>query len=112
MDAMTRKHIATTLRSAASALEGEDGLPYREPAQSIEARGPLSPRAVFRYGSKPNQAPILKFMREFLGVYAQAGNDLMEGRHPGERVERLQNLATRIGMDMDELISAVRELAP
>ncbi len=90
-----QKHrIAHALRAAASALEG---------------RGPQSPQAIFRYGSKPNQAEIMRYMREFLDVYAQAGNDLMEGRHPGENIERLQNLGTRIRMDLDDLITAVRE---
>ena len=96
MDAMTKKRVAKSLREAAVELEG---------------RGPTSPQAVFRVGSKPNQSETVKRMREFFEVYAQAGNDLMEGRHPGERTERLQNLATRIGTDLDEMIEAVKELS-
>jgi hypothetical protein len=97
MDVMTRKRVAKSLRDAASALQ---------------ARGPTTPRKIYRVGSKPNQSEIMRLMREFLEAYAQAGNDLMEGRHPGERVELLQNLSTRISMDMDDLIKAVEELYP
>ena len=57
---------------------------------------------MFRFGSKPNQAPVTRYLREFLDEYAAAGNELMEGKHPGERTERLQNLATRISMDLDD----------
>ena len=92
MDPDTRKKIA----KAASVLEG---------------RGPTSPKAVFRLGSKPNQSETMRFMREFFEVYAQAGNDLMKGRPPGERTERLQNLASRIGTDLDDMIEAVKELS-
>jgi len=83
-------------------------------AQELEARGdaPRRPEAVFRYGSKPNQAPVMRYVREFLDTYAAAGNDLMRGNHPGEKTERLQNLATRISMDLDDLIVAVREMSP
>lgn len=89
-----KNRVAEALRAAASALE---------------SRGPQSPQAIFRVGSRPNQAEVMRYLREFLEVYAQAGNDLMEGRHPGENIERLQDLATRIGTDLDDLIAAVRE---
>jgi hypothetical protein len=91
-----KQRVAEALRAAALALEG---------------RGPQSPQAIFRYGSKPNQAEVMRYLREFLDVYAQAGNDLLEGRHPGENIERLQNLATRISTDLDDLIEAVRTQA-
>jgi len=97
MDHKARTLVAKALRDAANVLEG---------------RGPTHPQAIFRFGSKPNQAPVMQFLREFLQEYAAAGNDLMEGKHPGERVERLQNLATRINMDLDELIAAVEALYP
>lgn len=97
MDRKTRKLVAKVLRDAANTLEG---------------RGPTHPQAVFRFGSKPNQAPVMRYLREFLDEYAAAGNDLMQGKHPGERVERLQNLSTRINMDLDELIKAVEALYP
>jgi len=96
MDAMTKKRAATALRSA---------------AKTLEARGPTTPRAVYRVGTKPGQSETMRSMRDFFEVYAQAGNDLMEGRDPGERIERLQNLATLIGNDLDDLVAAVRELA-
>ena len=97
MDLETRRLVAKVLRDAANTLEG---------------RGPTHPQAIFRFGSKPNQAPVMRFLREFLDEYAAAGNELMQGKHPGERVERLQNLATRISMDLDELIASVEALYP
>jgi hypothetical protein len=96
MDDKERQHVARALRAA---------------AQALMARGPTNPQAVYRYGSKPNQAPVMKYVREFLETYAAAGNKLMQGEHPGEHTERLQNLATRIGMDLDELVGSLDELS-
>lgn len=96
MDDKERERVAQALRAAADA---------------IMARGPTNPKAVFRYGSKPNQAPVMKDLREFLDLYASSGNDIMQRKHPGEKLERLQNLGLKLKMDLDDLVSALEELS-
>ena len=96
MDDKERQHVARALRAAATALM---------------ARGPTNPKAVFRYGSKPNQAPVMKDLREFLDLYASSGNDIMQRKHPGEKLERLQNLGLKLKMDLDDLLSSLDELS-
>ena len=103
MTSEERRQVVKALRSAAEVLMAK-----RTPATGT---GPKSPKAVYRYGSKPNQAPVMRYMREFLQAYAAAGNALMEGKHPGEHTERLQNLAMRLNMDLEELINSVEALS-
>jgi hypothetical protein len=75
---------------------------------NLAERGPTNPKAMFRVGSKPNQSTLLKSTRDFLALYAAAGNKALQ--HQPMDLAALERAADLIKAELGDLLQAAKDL--